>query len=227
MHIALRLASLLSTVFAACVVNQTCVYENGVPTCGANYKVDPPFQPSIQTMTPPNMCPEFEGNPVCCFNYDNYQLISQFMELDYTFGGNNGGCDVCAANMKRFWCYFVCSPQQSDFLSIGNYTWVPNPISPGSLIQVLEINFTITMELACGMYESCKKCPYTQEVSSMQSAEGFLQFQGTNSAIGGELITFFFLTQGTQGALNINMAPCNYKKPELAGIPISPCSCNK
>ena len=31
-------------------------------------------------------------------------MISSFPKLDIVFGTKNGGCDVCAVNLKRFWC---------------------------------------------------------------------------------------------------------------------------
>ena len=37
-------------------------------------------------------------------------MVSNFVAVDATFGSSNGGCDNCAAAIKRFWCAFTCSP---------------------------------------------------------------------------------------------------------------------
>ena len=40
--------------------------------------------------------------------------MDSFKMVDFSFGSANGiglgGCDICAANLKRFWCAFTCSP---------------------------------------------------------------------------------------------------------------------
>jgi hypothetical protein len=86
-------------------------------------------------------------------------------------------------------------------------------------------NFTVTNRYACDLYNSCKKCPYAQSVSAMQSSQGFLQFQGANSVeMGLVYITFYFVN--SPPALELSVVPCNNQAPEVYGYTTKTCSCN-
>ena len=39
-------------------------------------------------------------------------MTENFKLIDNTFGSANSGCDFCAANIKRMWCEYTCSPNQ-------------------------------------------------------------------------------------------------------------------
>lgn len=36
----------------------------------------------------------------------------------------------CAANLKRFWCEYTCSPRQAEFLTLHGYDNIRDPIDP-------------------------------------------------------------------------------------------------
>jgi hypothetical protein len=63
-------------------------------------------------------CSEWIGKEGCC-NYNSFrQTSSSFGKLDTVFGTNGGGCDVCAINLKRFWCTYSCGPNQADYVEV-------------------------------------------------------------------------------------------------------------
>ena len=147
--------------------------------------------------------------------------------IDFTFGSSVGGCDACAANLKRLWCYFTCSPNQSDFAQGGPQQFVLNPMSStSSRVLVMPANFTLTNRYTCDLYNSCKKCPFAQSVSAMQSSHCFLQFQGANSVeMGMVYIAFRFVDSGP--GLELAVAACGDQAAELHEYPTKPCFCNK
>jgi len=61
------------------------------------------------------VCSEYLGKDACCNDGQNILLGRNFETLAYIFGNEYGGCDICAINLKRFWCEFTCSPNQSEF----------------------------------------------------------------------------------------------------------------
>lgn len=64
----------------------------------------------------------------CCDNNNDISQIASYTQIDGIFGSNAEGCDICAINMKRFWCEYACSPHQADFLSLTkDFYPVPNP----------------------------------------------------------------------------------------------------
>jgi hypothetical protein len=52
----------------------------------------------------------------CCNEYNDQSQQVSYMEINGIFSGQGGGCDLCAINLKRFWCEYSCSPRQSDFM---------------------------------------------------------------------------------------------------------------
>mmetsp|Transcript_2649 Transcript_2649/g.314 ORF Transcript_2649/g.314 Transcript_2649/m.314 type:complete len:98 (-) Transcript_2649:377-670(-) len=97
-------------------------------------------------------------------------MHEKFSALDRTFGTNGGGCDICSANMKYLWCIFTCDPNQEKWVTPGETITIPDPIHPLDQITVLKLNYTVSDNLACSLYQSCKKCSYVTEVSAMQSS---------------------------------------------------------
>lgn len=75
-------------------------------------------------------CKEWVGKDGCCNMNSFRQTTSSFLKIDTVFGGAAGGCDVCAVNLKRFWCMYSCSPNQSDFVE------VLHSIKPGVRLRV-------------------------------------------------------------------------------------------
>jgi hypothetical protein len=69
-----------------------------------------------QTLIGPDViCPEYINKTSCCTNDQNKLLLANFNDLDRIFGSVYGGCDICAINLKRFWCHFTCHPEQHTF----------------------------------------------------------------------------------------------------------------
>lgn len=40
----------------------------------------------------------------CCDEGNDEQQKHSYVELDGVFSSLGGGCDICAINLKRFWC---------------------------------------------------------------------------------------------------------------------------
>jgi hypothetical protein len=40
----------------------------------------------------------------CCDFGNDKQQAGSYIEIDGVFGSMGDGCDVCAINLKRFWC---------------------------------------------------------------------------------------------------------------------------
>ena len=82
------------------------------------------------------ICPEFENKKVCCSNRQLYKMIKIFDLIDQTFGSFGQGCDICSLNIKKFWCNFICSPEQNTFLNIGKIT---NHTIDGKVRKLLDV----------------------------------------------------------------------------------------
>ena len=113
-------------------------------------------EPKSYVYSQPFQCPEFQQN-MCCNDDQNTLLKNSFNLLNYTFGSGDDGCDICAINMRRFWCYFTCSPNQADFVNTYGDIIVPNPYFPGQNLTILNMSLKIHPDTAFELYESCKK----------------------------------------------------------------------
>jgi cbb3-type cytochrome oxidase subunit 3 len=212
---------LLGATTGKCVFKQNCTS----PTeCTEPYAVEP-YEPAIADWEGEIACPMFANQEVCCSKGQNYAMSYKYNLLDTTFGHLVGGCDICAANMKLMWCHFTCSPDQSNFVSAGPAEEVPDPISPGDYVLAMINNFTVTNNLACQIYQSCKKCPYVTEVSAMQSPDGFLEFQGYEGIPIGLLWTTFYFDDGPS-SLDLEFLDCSANVSNAYGYDVQPCSCN-
>lgn len=221
----LYLAALIIGIHAMCSFHQDC--KQAPYDCDTPYKLETPENPQVFQWTQKAACPEFEGKESCCNDAQNSAMLFKFTLIDATFGNAAGGCDACAANMKRLWCYFTCYQDQAAVVEPTIQKVVQDPTNPSVMVNVLLLNFNVTEDLACSLYESCKKCPYTTQVSAMQSAHGFAQFQGFNAiSYGKTWITFKFFNT-TEYALDLEMAKCNVNETSIWGYDSVPCSCNK
>jgi hypothetical protein len=63
-------------------------------------------------------CPEWNEKVGCCNKNSFAQTSGSFGKIDAVFGSTAGGCDVCAVNLKRFWCEYSCNPKQADFVQV-------------------------------------------------------------------------------------------------------------
>ena len=102
------------------------------------------------------------------------KLAKNFEAIDSLFSSAYDGCDLCAVNLKRFWCYFTCHPEQADFVKVGNLTWI---MVDGNNKTLRELNLTINSNTNCDLFKSCKKTKYATQVSAMSNAIGFTTFQ--------------------------------------------------
>lgn len=167
---------LLTALCAVSLVNSKCAYrvlDNGKPL-----KIDEDPRP-IKGLT---QCLEYNGKMGCCdVNNDNSQVDS-YKELDGVFSTKGGGCDICAINLKRFWCEYACSPRQSDFMiTAKDFVPVPDPKDPdGPPVMVQKVKITVHADTACALYNSCKRVGFVSSVSAMSTPAGFLNFLGHN-----------------------------------------------
>jgi len=171
------------------------------------------------------------GAELCCNDGQNTLLTNQFNLLGLTFGsvGGDGGCDLCAANLMRYFCYYTCSPIQANYMTINGYVNFTDPFSKKNK-TVLSMNYTNSYETACQIFESCKTTAYVSQMSAMQSGKGLLNMLGQNApSQGPTLINMFFETDPQKGVLIPQMDKCS----EIVGefdrwgykIPKN-CSCN-
>lgn len=104
---------LLASVLAACIL------------CDCSFDVDDKLMPFWTNRTAFSLagklqaCAEYmEGDALgCCNEYADKNTMMNFEAIDGLFGSQGGGCDICAINLKRFWCEYACSPRQSEFVS--------------------------------------------------------------------------------------------------------------
>lgn len=59
----------------------------------------------------------------CCNSNSYSQTLVSFQKIDTIFAssttsGGSGGCDLCAINLKRFWCMYSCAPNQANFTRV-------------------------------------------------------------------------------------------------------------
>lgn len=191
------------------------------------------FEPTTYTYTNPIQCPEFYVNNtlgVCCNDDQNTLMLNSFKLINYTFGSGNSGCDLCGANMRRFWCHFTCNPNQTHFVNAYDQIIVPNPINPALNSTVLNVTLKIAPDTACEMYQSCKKTQFVSQVSAMNSAEGLLNFVGNNAvATGQEKITMIYTNNASMTPVNLTLHGCNetFYLMDQYGYPVSKnCTCN-
>lgn len=80
----------------------------------------------------------------CCDTNNDISQITSYVQIDGVFSNQGGGCDVCAVNMKRFWCEYACSPRQAQFMNTTKEFYpVPNPQKPDEIVMVQKVNVTI------------------------------------------------------------------------------------
>ena len=82
--------------------------------------------------------------------------------------------------MKRMWCEYTCAPDQEKYVKNNGYDEVQDPADPNNILRVLNQTVTLNSESTCNLFESCKRTPYVTQVSAMQTAVGFVKFQGKN-----------------------------------------------
>lgn len=154
-------------------------------------------------------CPDFENVENCCDPNTYMSLYKNFANLlDPAFGNSEQGCSICAANLKRFWCSFNCSPQQSDFMdqnSLNIFNYTVNPNDPFSWRMVLTMNVSLKIESVCPIFDSCKSVNFAKALGSMQSYQGLFNTLGVNSVTQGNIMPNFSYTSDPNSlAVNVN-----------------------
>lgn len=138
-----------------------------------------PF-PMTKNLTLAQLCPDYKpGEDVCCTDIQLVALQNNFFTIEQIFGSPGQGCDICAINLKKFWCSFTCDPNQADFLNI---TGISNHTVGKDDIRVLaDIDLIVEDNTMCEIFHSCKKTKFTTQVPAMGNSLGFLNFQGVNA----------------------------------------------
>lgn len=155
-----------------------------------------------------DVCPDFDGKPNCC-NYGTMaNLKSNLFLVDLTFGNNQSGCSICAANIKRFWCMYNCAPYQSDFIIPGSsyaFNYTVDPTDPDTTRLVVTSNITLDIRTTCDIFESCKNVDFTKALGSMSTYQGlFNTFASQAVTQGNVLMNFTYITNSTAMVSAVN-----------------------
>lgn len=161
-------------------------------------------------------CPDYENVANCC-DPNTYTSLSRNFKflLDPTFGNPDGGCAICSANLKRFWCSFNCDPRQSEFMdqnSLNIFNYTVNPEDPDSWRMVLTMNVSVLIQSVCPIFESCKSVDFARSLGSMQSYQGLFNTLGTNSVTQGNIMPNFSYTSAPN-AMAVNVNNCSMVFP--------------
>ena len=192
------------------VVNAQCSFQ--VPSVqSVQLTFDPIPAHDLSFFSPPS-CPEFSHGPVCCTDFQNTLMHTAFHLIDLALGSVSGGCDVCAASLKRVWCHFVCSPHQSQYVSVVNTT------------SEQYLDFAVTPATAQSLFEVCKGTPLISLIPEMQTPLGFLQFQAQKS-LDFSPVKIVIVETDSQPALKLAFEPCDTSATSLYGFQVTPCSC--
>ena len=183
-----------------------------------------------------SMCEEWVGKNGCCNANAYIQTQGSFKKIDTIFAsstsGGSGGCDLCAINLKRFWCEYACNPEQTNFVTAGEWKWVPSFDHAGEQVFVQQIYLAVESSTACRLFESCQRTSYAAQLSALQSPAGFLNFQGTNAIEDAtQLIYINFTNDKTKGLYMEDIDNCSVRLPfppmTYRGFEvISNCTCN-
>ena len=169
-------------------------------------------------------CPDFEGIKTCCTDYQISQLQNNFLAIESVFGGD-GGCDICVVNLKRFWCYFTCAPNQAEFLEVGNLT---NYVIDGKEYELRDITFYLNDDTNCELFKSCKKTKFVAQVPSMGNAIGFTNFQGINAY--SKIPVYVTMKIDNERGVKYDNDACNLEVPSSQIVRgyknVSSCTCN-
>ncbi|KAL0490067.1 Niemann-Pick-like protein [Acrasis kona] len=91
------------------------------------------------------VCPTINSTkPVCCNSTQLVDLQTNFIAIDIGFGTT---CPSCAVSLKRMFCDFACSPEQSHFVKIESLK---------STNYVATAQFATTTKFQSELWESCK-----------------------------------------------------------------------
>ena len=85
----------------------------------------------------------------------------------------------------------------------------------------------IDNDIACDIFNSCKKNPFVATLASGQSAPGFLEFMGSNAVQTGKVKITFDFDNNPQESLVMDMYACDMDvNNTLEDYVVAPCTCN-
>ena len=91
-----------------------------------------------------DICPELKGQPTCC---STKQLVTLSQNLQ-TMHQMTSRCPACWNNMRRLYCQFTCSQDQSLYMDADS-TWI-------IANYILQVNYYVSPEFKQGLFNSCK-----------------------------------------------------------------------
>ena len=162
------------TQSTSCSFDQRCVRSSEMGKCpDVTQSLTPyatpgraPAIPKEELAALEENCPFYNGMEVCCSDDQISLMVANFKTIDQLFGE----CEICSMNLKKFWCGFTCDPYQASF------------VKPYEQIEyqdkglILNMTMTIGGELACTLFNSCKKNSFIATLASGTSAPAFMQF---------------------------------------------------
>eukprot|EP00347_Sterkiella_histriomuscorum_P010129 403377491 len=171
-----------------CAFTQNCVRIFEPPMAEAPCQDPSPFRkttPGIQQFQPTQLlrqdskqnleeiCPSYNGSEPLCCNDDQVQYLAyEFRQIDAVFGSD---CSICAVNLKRMWCDFTCSPNQSQFVNpLAYYT------TPDQFQNITIMDFYLNPTHAQAIYDSCSKVLIVQQ-ANLTYFTAFFDFLGTDA----------------------------------------------
>ena len=77
--------------------------------------------------------------------------------------------------------------------------------------DLANLTYRLYGDVACDLFNSCKKNPFVASLASGQSAPGFLQFMGTNSRETGKTNIRFEYCTDENSCMHETMFPCDLK----------------
>ena len=171
---ALLSLAIVTTALSDCVIHNNGTLPPGIATGDLKTPID-----YSKTWTQEAACPEFFGVPSCCTDASNSAALDNFQKLSTAFGNAGAGCDLCAANIRRFFCYFACDPNQSEYMTFNDYEEIEIWNSTSNQLQnisVLNVSMGYNANQACELFGSCSKISFLTEISAGGSALGFFTF---------------------------------------------------
>ena len=121
-----------------------CVYH------GPARKLD---EDSLATLG--TFCPELieeYGDELCCSPDQIVDLVTN-LALPRSILAH---CPSCYYNFRQSFCYFTCSPKQSDFIKINETETIPDKDPGQEIVRVKKVNMIVTEAYVNGTYDSCK-----------------------------------------------------------------------
>ena len=204
-------------------IKSICEFQEDCPItddCSPKKADENHTNPKIINSSFTYICPEFENKKVCCSNRQLYKMIKIFDLIDQTFGSFGQGCDICSLNIKKFWCNFICSPEQNTFLNIGKIT---NHTIDGKVRKLLDVNFTINENISNQVFNSCKKTKFVSQFPSLDNSFNFFNYQSIKAYNKSDIYILMFHEKNT--GLNFLVNKCDENMKNESNN-FTPCTCS-